>query len=318
MTAAAPLLDVKSLSVTTPERVTLVEDVSLQLRHGGSLGVVGESGSGKTVTALSLAGLLPELRVTGHRYFKGQDMNALSTKALRAKRGREIAFIFQDAGASMLPVRSVGAQIMEQIRLHQTLSRREARKKMVSLLQILGLPDPLEMQHHYVHQLSGGMRQRAMIAMAISCQPDLLIADEPSSALDVTVQAQILAVLRQLQEGGMALILVTHDVAVVAETCADMAVFYSGMIMESGPTERLLRDPRHPYTAALLATVPSLEGRRGKRPPPLPVIEGILPSPDKRPSGCVFAPRCPLAGPECQTRPFLSEKAGRQVRCVKA
>lgn len=318
MIFAPPLLNVRGLSVATPEGVTLVEDVSFLVQRGGSLGIVGESGSGKSVTALSIGGLVPELTVSGERVFQGQDLSALSAKALRAKRGRDLAYVFQDAGTSMLPVRTIGAQIMEQIRLHHDVSRHMARRQLITLLQMVGLPDPQEMQHRYIHQLSGGMRQRAMIAMAISCQPDLLIADEPSSALDVTVQAQILAALRHLQKSGMALILVTHDIGVVADTCDHMAVFYSGMILESGPTHLLLRRPRHPYTMALLATVPTLEGKRGERPPPLPIIKGTLPHPSARPTGCVFAPRCLLEGPECHVRPALRDIDGRQVRCIKA
>ncbi|MEE8657496.1 Oligopeptide transporter ATP-binding component [Acetobacteraceae bacterium EV16G] len=318
MTPAPPLLDVRGLSVATPEGITLVEDVSFLVQRGGSLGIVGESGSGKSVTALTIGGLVPELIVTGQRVFQGQDLSALSAKALRAKRGSDLAYVFQDAGTSMLPVRTIGAQIMEQIRLHQNVSRHMARRELITLLQMVGLPDPQEMQHRYVHQLSGGMRQRAMIAMAISCQPDLLIADEPNSALDVTVQAQILAALRRLQKSGMALILVTHDIGVVAETCDHMAVFYSGMILESGPTHLILSRPRHPYTMALLATVPTLEGKRGGRPSPLPIIRGTLPHPSARPTGCVFAPRCPREGPECHVRPALRDIDGRQVRCIKA
>ncbi|UYH51442.1 ABC transporter ATP-binding protein [Candidatus Kirkpatrickella diaphorinae] len=318
MTFDVPLLNVRGLTVATPEGVALVEDVTFHVHRGGSLGIVGESGSGKSVTALSIGGLVPELTVSGQRVFQGQDLSALSAKALRAKRGGALAYVFQDAGTSMLPMRTIGAQIMEQIRLHQKVTRHMARRQLLTLLRMVGLPDPQEMQHRYIHQLSGGMRQRAMIAMAISCQPDLLIADEPSSALDVTVQAQILAALRHLQKSGMALILVTHDIGVVADNCDHIAVFYSGMILESGPTDIVLSRPRHPYTSALLATVPTLDGKRGERPPPLPVIRGSLPHPSERPAGCVFAPRCPLEGPECHVRPALRDIDGRQVRCIKA
>lgn len=311
-----PLVTVRDLSVTSPDGVKLVEDVSLHVDAGDSLGIVGESGSGKSLTALAITGLLAELEISGRRFFKGQDLAALSASRMRTLRGQSISYVFQDPGTSMLPVRSVGAQIIEQIRIHKKVTRAEACHQMLSLLGDMGLPDPASLQHKFIYQLSGGMRQRVMIAMAISCAPDLLIADEPTSALDVTVQSQILAIFQRLQRSGMALILVSHDLGVVADTCKNLSVFYGGMIVEYGPTQTILTHPLHPYTAALRDAIPAMNARVGTDRPRLSVIPGVLPQPSERPGGCVFAPRCTKVTAGCQTRPPLIEQSGRLVRCI--
>lgn len=311
---AEALLDIQSLKLDLPDGRRLLEGVSFQVQAGEALGVVGESGSGKSLTAMSVMGLLPGLRASGRIVFAGQDLVDLPEKSMRKLRGARIAMIFQDPMTAFLPVRSIGAQIDEQIRLHQPLNRREARARTVQLLGRMGVPDPTMAAKRYPHQLSGGLRQRAMIAMALSCSPDLLIADEPTTALDVTVQAQILTLLREIRDEGAGVMLITHDMGVVAQACTHVAVMYSGLVVERGPVRDVLDRPLHPYTQALLAAIPPLEGPRPER---LPTIPGQPPTPENRPSGCVFAPRCSFVRPDCAVRPALIEtEEGRCVACV--
>ncbi|WP_077930432.1 ABC transporter ATP-binding protein [Acetobacter persici] len=301
-----PLLEVRDLCVSFPSRgrmIPIVENVSFTLGERDILGLVGESGSGKSVTAMALMGLIdsPGVQITGSALFRGQDLVGLPQKALRRLRGREIAMIFQDPMTAFTPVYTIGWQIDEQIRAHERLSRRQARARTVELLADMGVPDPARTADRYPHQLSGGLRQRAMIAMALSCNPSLLIADEPTTALDVTVQAQILDLIRSLRSTyGSSVLLITHDMGVVAETCDKTLVLYSGRVAESGPTEALFAHPGHPYTAALLASIPPLDGPRPHR---LPAIAGAPPAPLERPAGCAFGPRCTFVHDTCLNTP---------------
>lgn len=311
---AEQLLDIQGLKLDLPGGTRLLEGVSLRLNAGEALGVVGESGSGKSLTAMSVMGLLPGLKASGRILFSGQELVNLPDKVMRKLRGARIAMIFQDPMTAFLPVRSIGAQIDEQIRLHHRVSRSEARARTVQLLERMGVPDPAMAAKRYPHQLSGGLRQRAMIAMALSCTPALLIADEPTTALDVTVQAQILTLLREIREDGAGVMLITHDMGVVAQACTHVAVMYSGLVVENGPVRDVLDRPLHPYTQALLAAIPPLDGPRPER---LPTIPGQPPTPDDRPTGCVFAPRCSVVRPECAVRPPLTDiEEGRRVACV--
>lgn len=302
----APLLDVRDLCVSFPSRgrmIPIVEHVSFTLGERDILGLVGESGSGKSVTAMAVMGLIdsPGVQITGSALFRGQELVGLPQKQLRRLRGREIAMIFQDPMTAFTPVYTIGWQIDEQIRAHERLSRKQARARTVELLAEMGVPDPARTADRYPHQLSGGLRQRAMIAMALSCNPSLLIADEPTTALDVTVQAQILDLIRSLRSTyGSSVLLITHDMGVVAETCDTTLVLYSGRVAETGPTDALFAHPGHPYTAALLASIPPLDGPRPHR---LPAIAGAPPAPLERPAGCAFAPRCTYVHGTCLPAP---------------
>ncbi|WP_029604110.1 ABC transporter ATP-binding protein [Kozakia baliensis] len=312
---AEHLLQIEELRLALPNGQRLLDGVSLELEIGQSLGVVGESGSGKSLTALSTMGLSPGLRAQGSLRFNGRELLGLVERDWRRLRGAEIAMIFQDPMTAFLPVRRIGAQIDEQIRLHERVSKREARARTVRLLGEMGVPDPERTALRFPHELSGGLRQRAMIAMALSCRPSLLIADEPTTALDVTVQAQILLLLRRLREQGAGVMLITHDMGVVAQACTHVAVLYAGVVVERGPVDAVLREPMHPYTQALLAAIPPLEG---PRPPALPTIPGQPPSAETRPTGCVFSPRCAFVRAECAVRPPMFVHGERQVACVLA
>ncbi|MFT8478824.1 ABC transporter ATP-binding protein [Gluconobacter oxydans] len=311
---ADALLKLHHLHLELPKGTALLEDVSLTVRRGDALGVVGESGSGKSLTAMSVMGLLPGLKASGSIRFEGRELLGMKDREWRRLRGAGMAMIFQDPMTAFLPVRSIGAQIDEQIRLHEPVSRREARARTVRLLGRMGVPDPEAAAKRYPHQLSGGLRQRAMIAMALSCDPALLIADEPTTALDVTVQAQILTLLCEIRDSGAGVMLITHDMGVVAQTCTHVAVVYSGLVVEQGPVAAVMARPLHPYTQALLEAIPPLNG---PRPDALPTIPGRPPAPDARPEGCVFAPRCRYVRPDCAVRPALREpEEGRRVACV--
>ncbi|CAI9119354.1 ABC transporter ATP-binding protein [Brytella acorum] len=310
---AETLLSIEDLRLALPDGRVLLDGVSLSLARGEALGVVGESGSGKSLTAMTVMGLLPDVRSSGAVRFRARDLLMQDARAWRRLRGKEIAMIFQDPMTAFLPVRRVGAQIDEQIRLHEKLSRREARARTVRLLGEMGVPDPAAAAERFPHQLSGGLRQRAMIAMALSCAPALLIADEPTTALDVTVQAQILVLLTRLRETGAGLMLITHDMGVVAQACTHVAVLYAGVVVERGPVRAVLDAPLHPYTRALLAAMPPLDG---PRPAHLPAIAGQPPAPDARPPGCVFAPRCPQVRPDCAIRPPVVRMGEQEVVCV--
>ena len=318
------LLEVEDLRVsydTGDGVVQAVDGISYRLGRGRTLGIVGESGSGKTVAALSVLGLTRAegATVSGHIRFEGRgDLLALGERELRAVRGNEIAMIFQDPLSALHPLYRVGAQIVEAIRAHRNTTKAKARVRAIELLGLVGIPDPARRVDAYPHELSGGQRQRAMIAMALSGDPKLLIADEPTTALDVTVQAQILALLSRLQrERGMALVLVTHDLGVVAEMADDIAVMYAGQIVESAPAERVFSAPEHPYTWGLLRSIPTLNGPREELLEPIP---GSPPSPLAPPPGCRFHPRCPYAEPEhARTEPSLEPVPGQpehRVACL--
>jgi peptide/nickel transport system ATP-binding protein len=321
---AEPLLRVEDLRVsfaTEDGTVRAVDGISYELERGRTLGIVGESGSGKTVAALSVLGLTRAegATVSGHIRFEGRgDLLALPESELRAVRGNEIAMVFQDPLSSLHPLYRVGVQIVEAIRAHRDIAKAAARARAIELLDLVGIPDPARRVDAYPHELSGGQRQRAMIAMALANEPRLLIADEPTTALDVTVQAQILALLARLQhELGMALVLVTHDLGVVAEMADHIAVMYAGQIVESAPAERVFAAPEHPYTWGLLRSIPTLDGPREELLTPIP---GNPPSPLAPPPGCRFHPRCPYSQPEhARTDPALLPVPGQsdhQVACL--
>jgi len=298
---AEPLLSVRDLEVrfwTGRGIVHAVNGISFDISAGETLGIVGESGCGKSVTSLALLGILPRAgRATnGEALFEGRDLLKLSDDELRRIRGREIAMIFQDPMTSLNPVLTVGRQIREAIQTHFDLDRKEANARAAELLGQVGIPSPEVRLGDYPHQFSGGMRQRAMIAMALACEPKLLIADEPTTALDVTIQAQILDLLRKLvAERDTALVLITHDLGVVAGMCERVNVMYAGMFMETGSAEQLFGQPRHPYTLGLLQSVPRLDAARRQR---LHPIEGQPPDMLRAPSMCPFAPRCRFEVPQ--------------------
>ncbi len=305
-----PLLNIKNLRVQFGN-FPAVDGVDLTLEAGELLGIVGESGSGKSVTMLALMGLIdaPGQVTADAIEFQGRDLLKLSPRERRALIGRDVAMVFQDALTSLNPSYTVGAQIAEVLRAHLGLRGRALQQRVVELLEQVEIPDAVNRANAYPHQLSGGMNQRVMIAMAIACAPKLLIADEPTTALDVTIQAQIMALLLRLQrEQGMGLIMITHDLAVVAEMAQRVAVMYAGQIVETGPVPGLFDAPRHPYTNALLAAIP--EHNKGAR--RLSALPGIVPGALDRPAGCLLSPRCPRAQPSCVVeRPALV--AG--VRC---
>ncbi|MDX6751180.1 ABC transporter ATP-binding protein [Geminicoccaceae bacterium 1502E] len=299
------MLEIAGLSVgidTGRGERLLVEEVDLAINAGETLGLVGESGCGKSMTCLAVMGLLPrQARITGGRIrVAGRRLDGLGDRELCGVRGRELAMVFQDPMSSLNPVLRIGAQLAENLRLHQGLDRTAARREAVRLLERVGIPEPAARLRAFPHELSGGMCQRVMIAMAIACRPRLLIADEPTTALDVTIQAQILDLLVELQEEtGMALLLVTHDLGVVAETCDRVAVMYAGRVVETAPAEGLFAAPAHPYTAGLLGSLP----RADRRAEQLVPIAGQVPEPGARPQGCAYAPRCSHAGRACGERP---------------
>lgn len=296
-----------------------VDGVDLTLDEGETLCVVGESGCGKTVTALSVLQLIsdpPGRIVGGEILLQGKDLLTLSDQEIRSIRGNEISMIFQEPMTSLNPVFTVGYQIVESIILHQRLSKRDAWTKAVEMLDKVGIPDPAQRAFEYPHQFSGGMRQRAMIAMALSCNPKILIADEPTTALDVTIQAQILDLMRRLQDDfGTAIILITHDLGVVAEMATRVAVMYAGVMVEEGSADQIFMKPRHPYTQGLLEAVPRIDaGRSGQ----LQEIPGVVPSLYRIPPGCKFDPRCLYSVDRCRGRePLLFQlESGHKVRCL--
>ena len=312
-----PLLEIENLSVAFPSRngiVRAVDGVSLTLEKGEVLGIVGESGSGKSVGMLALMGLVPYPgRVQADRLlFEGRDLQTLSDRERRALTGKDVAMVFQEPTTSLNPSFTIGYQLAETLRIHEGMDRKAARRRVIELLEQVGIPAPESRLSAYPHQLSGGMNQRVMIAMAIACNPKLLIADEPTTALDVTVQAQILDLLLSLQrDRGMALILITHNMGVVLDTTERVAVMYAGQVMEQRPTSSLFEQPQHPYTAALLAARP--EASDGGR---LATIPGVVPGAYDRPRGCLFSPRCAYATPLTDTvRPDLRPWMDGLIRC---
>ncbi len=314
----APLLEIRDLATVFPTESGLaraVDDVNLKVDKGSVLGIVGESGCGKSITALSVLRLVPPPGkiVRGEILFEGTNLLTLKEQQMQSIRGNRIALIPQDPMTSLNPVYTIGDQIMEAIELHQKVSRKEARQRAIEVLNKVRIPEAASRINDYPHQFSGGMRQRVMIAMALSCEPKLLIADEPTTALDVTVQAQILELLRQIQkEQGMSIILITHDLGVVAEMCDMVAVMYAGSVVESATVHQLFNDPMHPYTTGLLNSIPRPGSIR------LTPIEGQPPNLVHLPQGCRFADRCPLVEERSrQSVPILEEKKpGHFVRCV--
>jgi dipeptide transport system ATP-binding protein len=312
-----PLLEIKNLSVEFPSQagmVRAVDGISITLEKGEVLGIVGESGSGKSVGMLALMGLVPYPgRVQADKMlFEGRDLQTLSERERRALTGKDIAMIFQEPTTSLNPSFTIGYQLAETLHIHEGMDRKAARRRVIELLEQVGIPAPESRLSAYPHQLSGGMNQRVMIAMAIACNPKLLIADEPTTALDVTIQAQILDLLLSLQrDRGMALILITHNMGVVSDTTERVAVMYAGQIMEQRPTQGLFASPQHPYTAALLAARP--EASDGGR---LATIPGVVPGLHDRPSGCLFSPRCVHATPVTDdVRPDLRPWTDGLIRC---
>ncbi len=313
------LLSVKNLSTEFPVKkgiVKAVEDVSFDVDAGEILAIVGESGSGKSVTSLSVMGLLAEPGhvAGGSMEFEGKDLVHLSERDYRALRGNDMAMIFQEPMTSLNPVYRVGKQIVEAIRTHENVSKKEARERAIDMLRKVGIPSPEKRIDDYPHQMSGGMRQRVMIAMALSCNPKLLIADEPTTALDVTIQAQILDLLRRLRDDtGMAVLLITHDLGVVSETADRVVVMYCGQVVEEAEVRTLFDHPMHPYTLGLLKSIPRLEDDDSKR---LYMIKGMVPNPLEMPPGCHFSDRCDSCMDVCRTKvPELVDVDGHKVRC---
>jgi oligopeptide/dipeptide ABC transporter ATP-binding protein len=316
------LLEVRGLTVSFPgagERVKAVDGVSLDVRESEIVGLVGESGCGKSATALAIMGLIehPGLAEADAIEFRGRDLTRMSPSQMRRIRGTDLAMIFQEPMTSLNPVLSIGEQVAEVLRAHRRVGRAEARAHAVQLLGEVGIPDPRERASQYPHEISGGMRQRVMIAGALACEPGLLIADEPTTALDVTVQAQILDLIGDIRdEHRTAVLLITHDLGVVATTCDRVAVMYAGRLVEAAPSEELFATPLHPYTRGLLESIPTLgEGVRGGL--RLRPIAGTVPAPGEWPPGCKFEPRCSLAIPSCSTsEPELVTAGGEhRVRC---
>ena len=316
--AAIPLLEVNGLGIsfgTGTHRIRATRDVSFSVAPGERIGIVGESGCGKTITALSLLRLLPAIttRIEGSIRFGDVDLATCNDRQMRAIRGQQIGMIFQEPMSALDPVFTIGKQIGEALRAHSAISRAETRARVIDSLRQVGIAAPEQRFDEYPHQLSGGMRQRVMIAGALICGPQLLIADEPTTALDVTVQAQILELLRDLSERSKtALLFITHDLGVVAETCTRMLTMYAGEIIEDAPVDDALERPLHPYTSGLLRALPRLSARRGV----LPSIAGRVPSPADMPAGCRFRTRCAHAIAGCEAeQPLRDVGGGRRVRC---
>lgn len=314
------ILEVKNLQThfqTDRGVVKAVDGVDFKVNRGQTLGIVGESGCGKSITSLSIMRLIstPPGKVAGGEVlFKGEDLLSYSEEKMRSIRGNEISMIFQEPMTSLNPVYSVGEQIAEAFRIHQKLNRKKAWEKAVEMLKLVGIPSPEKRAKQEPHELSGGMRQRVMIAMALACNPSLLIADEPTTALDVTIQAQILDLLKKLQEDfGSAIIMITHDLGVVAETCDMVAVMYAGKVVEYTDVDSLFEQPKHPYTEGLLNSIPRVDEDREE----LIAIKGSVPSPLDMPAGCRFAPRCPYATELCHEKlpELTSIDNDVQVRC---
>lgn len=315
------LLDIKELKThftTEKGRVTAVDGISIRVNAGETVGLVGESGCGKSVTSLSILRLFKKYSGTsleGEIVFNGRDLLKISMKEMQKVRGNDIAMIFQDPMTSLNPVYTIGNQIIEAIIQHQKIPKKEAEKKAIEMLELVGIPAPEKRLNEYPHQLSGGMRQRVMIAMGLSCRPKLLIADEPTTALDVTIQAQILELMEDIKkELNMGIILITHDLGVVAEVCSRVMVMYLGQIVEEAPVNELFENPKHPYTIGLMKSIPKISGKRGEK---LNVIEGTVPSLHEIPKGCRFAARCPYVDSLCLEEVPQLETIGadRKVRC---
>jgi peptide/nickel transport system ATP-binding protein len=312
-----PVLSVSNLSVgirKSPQKLLVTREVGFEIQPGEFVGLVGESGSGKSITGLSILGLLPPAleRRSGTVEFDGRDLTKMSGRALRQVRGDDISMIFQEPMSALDPVFTIGHQISETLLAHRDMSRKEARERAIQGLADVGIPSPERRYDDYPHQLSGGMRQRVMIAIALICEPKLLIADEPTTALDVTVQAQIVDLLKNLSHRtGTALLFITHDLGVVAESCTRMLTMYAGEIVEDNMVDDALRQPLHPYTSGLLRSVPRLSARKSR----LPSIRGRVPAAHEMPQGCRFQPRCDHAMPGCEAPQALERTDGARVRC---
>ncbi|HEY0637809.1 MAG TPA: ABC transporter ATP-binding protein [Pseudonocardiaceae bacterium] len=315
------LLEVRDLTVVFQRRgekpFTAVDEVSFDVEPGQTVGLVGESGCGKSVTSLAIMGLLPSrgATVTGSVRLEGQELLTLSDRQMRDKRGKDLGMVFQDPLSSLNPVIPIGIQVTEVLERHRGMQRKRAMREAEELLRRVGIPDPRRRLDEYPHQLSGGMRQRALIAIALACAPRLLIADEPTTALDVTIQAQILALLAELvRDTGTALVMITHDLGVVAGLCDEVNVLYGGRVVERGERHALFAEPRHPYTHGLLASIPRLDAPRGER---LNPIRGSVSDNIPWTTGCAFAPRCPRAIDPCTavTPALEADLNGRLLRC---
>ena len=312
------LISIKELTtqyITEDSIVHAVNGISLELKSGGSVGLVGESGAGKTTTAYSIMGLLPKPtgKITGGSIlFQGKDLTKIPEEEMRKIRGNQISMIFQDPMTSLNPILTVGDQIAEVLEIHGTVTKKEAMAKAGDMLEMVGIPR--ERLHEYPHQFSGGMKQRVIIAIALACNPKLLIADEPTTALDVTIQAQVLRMIKELKAKlNTSLILISHNLGVVAQVCENIAIMYAGRIVEYGPLQQVFKYPLHPYTEGLLNSIPRIELDKTRLSP----IRGMMPDPSVVPQGCVFRPRCPYAEDVCAvTAPHITEKSDRQVMCL--
>ncbi|GED70509.1 dipeptide/oligopeptide/nickel ABC transporter ATP-binding protein [Brevibacillus reuszeri] len=315
----SPLLEVKQLQThikTANGIVKAVNGIDLTVYAGETLGIVGESGCGKSITSLSMMGLLPKPMAyieSGRIVFGGRDITQLSEKEMRKLRGNEISMIFQEPMTSLNPVFTIGQQLSEPLKQHTRLSKKEIRYKIIEMLKSVGIPRAEQIIDEYPHQLSGGMRQRAMISLAMLCEPKLLIADEPTTALDVTIQAQILQLMKEIkQQKRMSILLITHDLGVVAEMCDRVVVMYAGQVVENADVRTIFHLPKHPYTRGLLASMPNANERKGE----LKSIPGSVPRPDELPQGCTFAPRCPQVIDRClEERPPLLSLPHQSCRC---
>ena len=314
------VLEIKDLCVdfrTTEGTVRAVNHLSYILHKGEKLGIVGESGSGKSVSSLGIMQLIPNPpgEITrGAIIYKGEDLVHTSEKIMQHIRGNEISMIFQEPMTSLNPIIKCGKQIAESLRLHRGMKKKEAMDEAIRMMRAVGIANPEVRAHEYPHQMSGGMRQRVMIAMALACQPQILIADEPTTALDVTIQAQILDLIRELNESmGTSVLFITHDLGVVSELCDTVIVMYTGHIVEKAPVRELFKDPKHPYTIGLMNAIPKITKDR----PPLQTIDGVVPNPTERIYGCTFWPRCPHATQKCKQEkpPIIKLSDEHQVRC---
>lgn len=312
------VLEVKNMSMgfkTEYGFLPILNDVGFEIYKGETLGVVGESGCGKSVTSLCILRMLDRGEVTGEVLLHGDDLLKMTEKEMRKIRGNRISMIFQEPMTSLNPVFTIGFQLTEALKLHQGLSRRQANKVAIEMLDKVRIAEPKQRMKEYPYQLSGGMRQRVMIAMALACRPELLIADEPTTALDVTIQAQVLDLMRDLQkEMGSSILFITHDLGVIREMCDRVIVMYCGEVMEQASVKELFKNPRHPYTSGLLSTLPKY-GQSGK----LPTIDGMVPPAGEFPQGCVFSPRCPYATERCRNeKPGMHPVGeGHSVRCFR-
>lgn len=315
------LLEIQELSTffkTERGKVQALRNISFHVEKGEILGIVGESGCGKSVTSQSILRLYDEkslVEYDGTIHFEGQNLLNLPAKEMQKIRGNNISMVFQDPLSSLDPVYTIGSQIAQVLKIHKKISKKEALEKAIELLKLTGIPSPEKRVHQYPHQLSGGMQQRVMIAMALACEPKLLIADEPTTALDVTIQAQILELIQELnQKLNMGIMLITHDLGVVAEVCTRVIVMYLGQIVEEADVKSLFKNPLHPYTKGLIQSIPQIDGNRSED---LFVIKGNVPSLENAPTGCGFSTRCPFASEKChqQNPELMSHNEGQKVRC---